>query len=166
MAILQGVSNSIRGIYTTKASGDFECTFVSETIEQILGYRFRHYDGHYRRFQDSFKTVHDDSGQPVEIVLKPQRRVDFNPNSMDVLHLDRLSILLADPEDKWLQAVASIETEEALEAIRVPIGPAGGWLAQAYQTKKAIIWNGQGPTPEELRLKGLSVSGLRHPAAR
>ena len=78
---------------------------------------------------------------------------------------NRLSILLADPEDKWLQAVASIETEEALEAIRVPIGPAGGWLAQAYQTKKAIIWNGQGPTPEELRLKGLSVSGLRHPAA-
>ena len=82
MAILQGVSNSIRGIYTTKASGDFKCTFVSENIEQILGYRFRHYDGHYRWFQDSFKTVHDDSGQPVEIVLKPQRRVDFNPNSM------------------------------------------------------------------------------------
>src|SRR5207342_3753843 len=82
VAILQGVSNSIRGIYTTKASGDFECTFVSENIEQILGYRFRHYDGHYRWFQDSFKTVHDDSGQPVEIVLKPQRRVDFNPNSM------------------------------------------------------------------------------------
>ena len=64
-----------------------------------------------------------------------------------------LSILLADPEDKWLQAVASIETEEPLEAIRVPIGPAGGGLAQAYQTQKAIIWNGQGPTPEELRLK-------------
>ena len=52
-----------------------------------------------------------------------------------------------------LQAVASIETEEPLEAIRVPIGPAGGGLAQAYQTQKAIIWNGQGPTPEELRLK-------------
>ena len=93
-------------IYTTQASGDFECTFVSENIEQILGYtqremrddpdfwtshihpqdqrrvvsevfglipkgggsleyRFRHRDGHYRWFQDSFRTVHDELGQPV-----------------------------------------------------------------------------------------------------
>ena len=84
-------------IYTTQASGDFECTFVSENIEQILGYtqremrddpdfwashihpqdqrrvvsevfrliptgggnleyRFRHRDGHYRWFQDTFKV--------------------------------------------------------------------------------------------------------------
>ena len=28
-------------IYTTQASGDFECTFVSENIEQILGYTQR-----------------------------------------------------------------------------------------------------------------------------
>ena len=96
-------------IYTTQASGEFECTFVSENIEQILGYtqremrddpdfwtshihpqdqrrvvsevfrliptgggtleyRFRHRDGHYRWFQDTFKTVHDESGQPAEIV--------------------------------------------------------------------------------------------------
>jgi hypothetical protein len=117
--------------------------------------------------------------KPFMTIRGSRWRSSLSPNgawiliqtAWDVLHLDRLSILLADPEDKWLQAVASIETEEALEAIRVPIGPAGGWLAQAYQTKKAIIWNGQGPTPEELRLKppydqkGLSVSGLRHPAA-
>jgi PAS domain S-box-containing protein len=210
-------------IYTTQASGDFECTFVSENIEQILGYtqremrddpdfwtshihpqdqrrvvsevfglipkgggsleyRFRHHDGHYRWFQDSFRTVLDESGQPVEIVGSwadiTQRKLaesfqtlyqasfkihaplglkewfdGFIQTARDVLHLDRLSILLADPEDKWLQAVASIETQESLDAIRVPIGPAGGGLAQAYQTKKAIIWNGQGPTPEELRLK-------------
>ena len=96
-------------IYTTQASGEFECTFVSENIEQILGYtqremrddpdfwtshihpqdqrrvvsevfrsiptgggnleyRFRHRDGHYRWFQDTFKTVHDELGQPAEIV--------------------------------------------------------------------------------------------------
>ena len=210
-------------IYTTQASGDFECTFVSQNIEQILGYtqremrddpdfwtthihpqdqrrvvsevfglipkgggsleyRFRHRDGHYRWFQDSFKTVLDESGQPVEIVGSwadiTQRKLaesfqtlyqasfkihaplglkkwfdGFIQTARDVLHLDRLSILLADPEDKWLQAVASIETEESLEAIRVPIGPAGGGLAQVYQTQEAIIWDGQGPMPEELRLK-------------
>ena len=88
-------------IYTTQASGDFACTFISKNIEQILGYtqremrddpdfwtshihpqdtrrvlsdvhrlvsegggnleyRFRHHDGHYRWFQDSFKTVYDE----------------------------------------------------------------------------------------------------------
>jgi PAS domain S-box-containing protein len=210
-------------IYTTQASGDFECTFVSENIEQILGYtqremrddpdfwtshihpqdqrrvvsevfrliptgggnleyRFRHRDGHYRWFQDTFKTVHDESGQPAEIVGSwadiTQRKLaesfqtlyqasfkihaplglkewfdGFIQTARDVLHLDRLSVLLADPEDKWLQAVASIETEEPLEAIRVPIGPAGGGLAQAYQTQRCIIWKGQDPTPEALRLK-------------
>ena len=210
-------------IYTTQASGDFECTFVSENIEQILGYtqremrddpdfwtshihpqdqrrvvsevfglipkgggsleyRFRHHDGHYRWFQDSFRTVLDESGQPVEIVGSwadiTQRKLaesfqtlyqasfkihaplglkewfdGFIQTARDVLHLDRLSILLADPEDEWLQAVASIETQESLDAIRVPIGPAGGGLAQVYQTQEAIIWDGQGPTPEKLRLK-------------
>jgi PAS domain S-box-containing protein len=210
-------------IYTTQASGDFECTFVSENIEQILGYtqremrddpdfwtshihpqdqrrvvsevfglipkgggsleyRFRHDDGHYRWFQDSFRTILDESGRPVEIVGSwadiTQRKLaesfqtlyqasfkihaplglrewfdGFIQTARDVLHLDRLSILLADPEDKWLQAVASIETQESLEPIRVPIGPAGGGLAQVYQTQEAIIWDGQRPTPEELRLK-------------
>ena len=210
-------------IYTTQASGDFACTFVSENIKQVLGYtqremrddpdfwtghihpqdtrhvlsevhrlisegggnleyRFRHHDGHYRWFQDTFKTVYDEAGHPSEIVGSwadiTQRRLaesfqllyqgtfkiheplglkkwfdGFLATARDVLHLDRLSVLLADPEGQWLQAVASIETEEPLDAIRVPIGPAGGGLAQAFQTQKAIIWDGQGPMPEELRLK-------------
>ena len=201
-------------IYATQASGDFACTFVSENIQQILGYtqremrddpdfwtshihpqdtgvsyptcfvlipegggnleyRFRHRDGHYRWFQDSFKTVFDEAGHPMEIVGSwadiTQRKLaesfqtlyqasfkiheplglkkwfdGFLRTARDVLHLDRLSILLADPEDQWLQAVASTETEEPLEAIRVPIGPAGGGLAQVYQTQQAIIWDGQG----------------------
>jgi len=210
-------------IYTTQASGDFACTFISENIEQILDYsqremrddpdfwtshihpqdtrhvlsevfrlisegggileyRFRHRDGHYRWFQDSFKTVFDEAGHPLEIVGSwadiTQRKLaesfqmlyqtpfkmheplglkkwfdGFIRTARDVLHLDQLTILLADPQGQWLQAVASIETEESLEAIRVPIGPAGGGLAQAFQTQKAIIWDGRGPTPEELRLK-------------
>ncbi len=71
----------------------------------------------------------------------------------DVLHLDRINILLADPESRWLQAVASLGSEEPLEALRVPIGPEGGSLAQAYLTKRMIVWEGRGPVPEELRLK-------------
>ena len=96
-------------IYATQASGDYACTFVSENIDQILGYtqremlddpdfwtqhihpqdtrrvlsdvfrlrpegggnleyRFRHRDGHYRWFQDLFKTVYDAAGRPLEIV--------------------------------------------------------------------------------------------------
>ncbi|MCI0408817.1 MAG: GAF domain-containing protein [Acidobacteria bacterium] len=210
-------------IYTTEASGDFPCTFVSENIYQILGYtpeemlddpdfwtahlhpqdtrrvlaevfrlipegggnveyRFRHRDGHYRWFQDTFKVMCDEAGQPLEIVGSwadiTQRRLaesfqmlyqasfkiqeplglkkwfdGFLRTGREVLHLDRLNILLADPQGQWLQAVASTETEEPLEAIRVPIGPEGGGLAQAYLTQQAIIWDGRAPVPEGLRLK-------------
>jgi PAS domain S-box-containing protein len=206
-------------IYTTQASGDYSCTFVSENIEEILGYtqremredpdfwtthvhpqdtrrvmselfrliprgggdleyRFRHRDGHFRWFQDTFKTVYDSSGTPIEIVGSwadiTQRKLaesfqtlyrasfkiheplglkkwfdGFLQTARDVLHLDRLTILLADPEGKWLQAVASTETNEPLEAIRVPIGPAGGGLARAFLTQKAIVSDGQAPLSQE-----------------
>ncbi|MEK6569019.1 MAG: histidine kinase dimerization/phospho-acceptor domain-containing protein, partial [candidate division NC10 bacterium] len=71
----------------------------------------------------------------------------------DVLSLDRLNILLADPKGEWLQAVASLGTEEPLEAIRVPIGPEGGGLAQAYLTQRMIVWDGETPVSEGLRLQ-------------
>ena len=147
-----------------------------------LEYRFRHRDGHYRWFQDTFKVVHDEAGHPFEIVgawaditqrklaesfhvlyqasLKIQDPMglkkwgdDFLRKGREVLHLDRLSILLADPEGQWLRAVASTETDEPLDTIRVPIGPEGGGLAQAYLTPQAIVCDGQAPVSEELRLK-------------
>jgi len=71
----------------------------------------------------------------------------------DVLSLDRLNILLADPKGEWLLAVASLGTEEPLEAIRVPIGPEGGGLAQAYLTQQMIVWDGGAPVSEDLRLQ-------------
>jgi signal transduction histidine kinase len=40
-----------------------------------------------------------------------------------------------------------------LEEIRVPIGPVGGGLAQAYLSRQAVVWEGRGPVPENLRLK-------------
>ena len=71
----------------------------------------------------------------------------------EVLHLDRLNILLADPEGQWLEAVASIGTEGPSGMLRVPIGPEGGGIAQAYLTQQTIGWDGRGPMPESYRLK-------------
>ncbi len=210
-------------IYTNQASGDYACTFVSDSLQPIMGYspqemlddpdfwtahlhpqdtrrvladvfrligqgegtveyRFRHRDGHYRWFQDTFKVIPDESGRPFEIVGSwadiTQRKLaesfhvlyqaslkiqdpqglkrwgdDFLRKGREVLHLDRLSILLADPDGQWLRAVASTETDEPLDAIRVPIGPDGGGLAQAYLTREAIVCDGQNPVPEALRPK-------------
>lgn len=70
-----------------------------------------------------------------------------------VLELDRVNVLLADPDGSWLRAVASLGTREPVEMIGVPIGPAGGGIAQAYRTQQAVTWDGAGPVPEELRLK-------------
>ena len=210
-------------IYTNKASGDYACTFVSESLKAIMGYtphemlddpdfwtthlhpqdarhvlpdvfrllaqgggtveyRFRHADGHYRWFQDTFKVINDETGNPVEIVgswaditqrklaesfnvlyqasLKIQEPLglkkwgdEFLRKGQEVLHLDRLSILLADTDGQWLRAVASTETAEPLTAIRVPLGPEGGGLAQAYLNRESVVWDGQGPEPDGLRPK-------------
>ncbi|MBL8541153.1 MAG: GAF domain-containing protein [Betaproteobacteria bacterium] len=210
-------------IYTNQASGDFACTFVSDSLLPIMGYapqemlddpdfwtthlhpqdarhvladvfrligqsggtveyRFRHRDGHYRWFQDTFKVIPDAAGHPYEIVGSwadiTQRKLaeaiqvlyqaslqiqeplglkkwfdDFLRKGREVLHVDRLSILLADQDGQWLRAVASTETDQPLDAIRVPIATEGGGLARAYLTREAIIWDGQAPPPEEYQLR-------------
>lgn len=210
-------------IYATKASGDFGCVFVSENINQILGftqqdmlddpdfwtshihpqdqrrvlsevvrligegggsleYRFQHRDGHYRWFQDSLKTIYDESGEAVEIVGSwadiTQRKLAESFQTLyqasfkihepvglkkwfdgllqtakDVLHLDQLTILFADPESQWLQAVATSEVDQPLEDIRIPVGPAGGGISRAYQDEEVITWDGSRSLPEDLQLK-------------
>ena len=40
-----------------------------------------------------------------------------------------------------------------MEAIRVPLGPEGGRLAEAYLTKQPIVSDGVNPLPEKLRLQ-------------
>ena len=208
--------------YATKASGDFVCTFVSESSRQIMGYspeealaepnfwanhlhpqdaprvmaefarlinqgrgnleyRFRHREGHYRWFQDTFQVLYDEAGRPSEIVgswadithrklaeavqqlyaasLERQEPISLKKldsileTGREILHLDRLSILRADAGGQWLQAIASTGTEDQLELIRVPIGTEGGGLAQAYLTKETIVWAGQSPVPDGLRLQ-------------
>jgi len=73
--------------------------------------------------------------------------------AQSILELDRVNILLADGEGRWLGAVATAGTTEPLEALRVPIGDEGGAIAQAYLTKQPIMWHGRGPVPESMRLK-------------
>lgn len=69
-----------------------------------------------------------------------------------VLRFDRMNILLADPDGTRLRAVASLGTEEPIEQIYVPVGPEGGGIAKAFLERKDIVWEGNGPVPEELRL--------------
>ncbi len=207
--------------YATKASGDFACTFASESSRQIMGYapeeamaepnfwfnhlhpqdaphvlqefgrlisqgggnleyRFLHKAGHYRWFQDTFQVLRDSSGEPTEIVgswadithrkladavkelysASLERQTPVSLAKLDsilefgreVLHLDRLSIMRPDLQRQFLQAIASTGIDEPLEAIRVPLGPAGGGLAEAYLEKEAIVWDGLAPVPERLRL--------------
>ncbi|HZY30521.1 MAG TPA: GAF domain-containing protein, partial [Candidatus Methylomirabilis sp.] len=73
--------------------------------------------------------------------------------SQAILELERVNVLLADSEERWLQAVASFGTEEPLATIRVPIGPEGGAVAEAYRTRQVIVWDGGGPVPALLRLQ-------------
>ncbi|HZY30070.1 MAG TPA: GAF domain-containing protein [Candidatus Methylomirabilis sp.] len=103
--------------------------------------------------EETFQVLYQASLQIQEPLGLKERLDRFLQTGREVLHLDRLNILLADPKGQWLQAVASTETKDALEAIRVPIGPEGGGLAQAYLTQQRIISDGHAPVPEDFRLK-------------
>ena len=85
-------------------------------------------------WQKSFQTLYQASFSISEPLGLKKWFDGFLRTARDVLHVDRLTILLADPEGEWLQAVASTEPEITPEVIRVPIGPAGGGLAEAYRT--------------------------------
>jgi len=90
----------------------------------------------------------------IQEPLRLQERLDrLLQTAQTVLALDRINILLADKEGQELRAVASLGVDEPLDAIRVPIGAAGGALAEAYRTHQMIIWDGQAPMPEAYRLK-------------
>ncbi len=88
--------------------------------------------------------------EPLELQERLNRLLQA---AQTVLELDRVNILLADPEEQWLQAVASLGAEETLEKIRIPIGPTGGALAHAFRTQEAVVWDGRKPVPASLRLQ-------------
>ena len=69
-----------------------------------------------------------------------------------VLGFDRMNVLLVDADRTQLHAVASLGVDEPLEEIRVPLGPGGGGIAQAFLERQDIVWEGVGPVPDEWRL--------------
>ena len=90
----------------------------------------------------------------IQEPLALQERLDrILQAARDILPLDRLNILLADSAGQWLEAVASLGVEEPLAAIRVPIGPEGGCIAQTYRTQQMIVWDGRDSVPASLRLQ-------------
>ena len=106
-----------------------------------------------KQYQETLHGLYQASLQIQEALGLRDRLDRLLHAAREVLELDRLNLLLADSKSQWLQAVASLGTEEPLEEIRVPIGPVGGGLAQAYLSRQAVVWEGRGPVPENLRLK-------------
>ncbi len=105
-----------------------------------------------RRAQETLHALYRGSLQIQERLGTKERLDHLIHVARELLHLDRVNILLADPSEQWLQALASSETGEPPETIRVPIQSGGGALAHAYLSRQTVVWDGAGPVPEAFRL--------------
>ena len=132
---------------------EYDNSLRREGLEKPIVRSLAHDATERRRAEAALRALYRASLE-VQAPLALADRLDrLLETAHDVLSLDRLNVLLADPEGRWLQAVASLGTEEPLEAIRVPIGPEGGGLARAYLTQQMIVWDGGAPVAEGLRLQ-------------
>jgi len=79
-----------------------------------------------KRAEEALAALYE-ANLKIQERLELRERIDGLLRAAEaVLHLDRVNILLADQDGRWLEAVATLGTNEPLEAIRVPIGPEGG----------------------------------------
>jgi len=83
--------------------------------------------------------------EPLKLTKRLERLIHV---AQTVLKLDRVNIFLADAQDQWLVAAASVGTTESLEGFRIPLGPESGAIAQAYLTKQTIVWDDRSQGPE------------------
>jgi signal transduction histidine kinase/CheY-like chemotaxis protein len=120
---------------------------VAQALEQRRLRRER------RRAEEARQALYKASLEVQELLGLQERLDRLFQTAQTVLELDRVAVLLADPEGRWLQVLASRGVEEPLEAIRFPIGPEGGGLAQAYLTQQRVVWDGEAPLPERLLLQ-------------
>lgn len=121
---------------------------------RVLYYEESNQDISERKRSEEIRHALYQASLQIQEPLRLQERLNrLIQTAETVLELDRVNILLADSEGQWLQAVASIRAEEPLAAIRVPIGAAGGALAEAYRTQHMIVCDDRAPLPDALRLK-------------
>jgi signal transduction histidine kinase/putative methionine-R-sulfoxide reductase with GAF domain len=71
----------------------------------------------------------------------------------DPLDLDGIALFLPDHEGRWLQGMAGLGIDEASGPLRLPIGPDGGGVTKAYESREPVVWDGRASVPKELRLK-------------
>ncbi|MBI3029963.1 MAG: GAF domain-containing protein [Candidatus Rokubacteria bacterium] len=84
----------------------------------------------------------------------PSERLDLIlRGAHEVAGLDRILLFLADTQDCYLRAVASVgDVDEPLERVWVPLDSRGGTLAKVFLDRRAIRVDPEGPLPPELRL--------------
>lgn len=67
--------------------------------------------------------------------------------------VDRILLFMPDEQGKFLRCRAAVgNVFESEEKIHVPLGPQGGGLFRAFQGKRTVLWDGDGPVPEENRI--------------
>jgi len=133
----------------TEEDDDLLGLFAAEAAIEIENARF------YAALTDSKRRLEE--LYELGLAMQEQRSLKAGldlilKGAQTVLGFDRMNILLATPDGTRLTAVASLGTEEPLEAIAVPVGPEGGGIAKAFLERRDIVWDGAAPVPEEWRL--------------
>jgi PAS domain S-box-containing protein len=115
--------------------------------------RGRAHDVTDRRRMDQTRQALYQASLDLQAPLALHERLDrLLYAAQKLLELDRVNILLPDRDARWLEVVASTESDVVGRSTRVPIGPEGGALALAYREQRPIVWDGHDRVPEEWRL--------------
>ncbi|MGH7361829.1 MAG: GAF domain-containing protein, partial [Candidatus Methylomirabilales bacterium] len=108
---------------------------------------------HLEESRRNLEELHRLSIAIQEAASLEERLAHILRGAHEILALDWINIFLPDEGRTALRCVARVGGgDEALAALTVPLGPAGGGLARAFLEKVDVCWNGEGPVPEALRL--------------
>jgi PAS domain S-box-containing protein len=165
--IEQGGKASPRDLVLCRADGATIPIEISASVARFRGERFVQCI-----LRDITERVHADEIRQAlyhaSLEIQTPRPIRERLNRLlltmrELLLLDGVAVLLADPEGTWLQVASTLGTDDVSEGLRVPIGPEGGAIAKAYQSREMVVCNGEAPVPEEFRLKSPydQLAGLR-----
>ncbi len=152
--IVRGFEIQLRRCDGTPIWAEVNARVVRDAGGRVLYYEGTTQDITERKLAENIhRGLYEASLHISEAVGLEDRLERLLQTARSVLGLDRVNICLADSEGRWLEVVAGLGTEVPVEGIRIPIGPDGGGVAQAYLTQQMIVWDGRRPVPEPLRLK-------------